>query len=424
METRTILQIVLGVIIALIVGLGGFIVYELTREAEKIVVKEIIEPEVVERVNPWADKGDAAIALVKRLKVVPPIDPEAAKKAEEEKAARRGKRKKAEEEVEEVQEFTFEQVLSDPSFQAKQLQISGEPAGWEAVWWDETKYGPHFFLVKYGYKDGDIHIGPQWVVDLKNRKVAAKNLPATIVENPSKGMESEYYGKKQQVVSAISAHRFPSGINLAGALLLYFEQRADGDQNDTVIGWTIDHDRGNIFRAYYQWLENKQPTYAEFEFDYDRKALKPINLQAANLMNVGEAFDRQRVSIMPMTYNPSAPVASQRWTGAARKSCKTPRNAPGCNALAAVLDEKEIIESLEWLLTARANTAAEFEVCKENRKCRWMPSPKSETEFNVKYVYELKGKEQSVSWDIDLKSKEVKPADRVSGLALSVIRAR
>ncbi|MEZ4462283.1 MAG: hypothetical protein R3E66_21680 [bacterium] len=422
METRTILQIVLGTIVALILGLGGFIIYELTREAEKVVVKEVIQPEVVERVNPWADKGPAAIALVKRMTVVPPLDPEAAKKAEEEKKNRRGK-KKRQEEPEQEPTVTYEEALRNPEFQKNQLQISGEPVGWESVWWDETKYGPHFFLVRFAYKDGDITLGPQWVVDLKSQKVVAKNLPAMIVENPSKGMESEYYGKKQQVVGAISAHTFPSGINLAGALLLYFEQRSDSDQADNVVGWTIDHDRGNIFRAYFQWLENKEPVYAEFEFDYDRKALKPINLQAANLMSVGEDFQRQRVSIMPMSYNPTAPAA-QRWTGAARKSCKQPKNAPGCSALAAVFDEKEIVESLEWLLTARANTAEEFEQCKQDRKCRWMPSPKSDGEFNVKYIYELKGKEQSVSWDIDLKTKEVKPADRVSGVAFSVIRAR
>jgi len=65
METRSILQIVLGGIIALILGLGGFIVYELTRVADKVVVKTIVEPDVVERINPWADKGSAAIALVK-----------------------------------------------------------------------------------------------------------------------------------------------------------------------------------------------------------------------------------------------------------------------------------------------------------------------------------------------------------------------
>ncbi len=424
METRSILQIVLGGIIALILGLGGFIVYELTRVADKVVVKTIVEPDVVERINPWADKGSAAIALVKRMTVTPPLDPVAFKKAEEEAKSKRGRKKKHEAEAEEVVPVTYDEAVTNPEFQKEQLQISGEPVGWEAVWWDETKYGPHFFLVRYGYKDGGVHIGPQWVVDLKNQKVAAKNLSAMVVENPTKGMESDYYGKKQVVVSAISAHRFPSGINLAGALLLYFEQRADSDQADTVIGWSIDHDRGNIFRAYFQWLENKEPVYAEFEFDFDRKALKPINLQAANLMNVGDDFERQRVSIMPMTYNASASVASQRWTGGARKSCKQPKNAPGCGALAAVLDETEIIESLEWLLTTRANTAEEFEECKQARKCRWMPSPTSDGQFNVKYVYELKGKEQSVSWDIDLKTKEVKPADRVSGLALSVIRAR
>jgi hypothetical protein len=54
-----------------------------------------------------------------------------------------------------------------------------------------------------------------------------------------------------------------------------------------------------------------------------------------------------------------------------------------------------------------------------------MPSPKDEPgKYNVKYAYNLKGKEQNVSWDIDLKTGTISPADRISQTALSVIRAR
>lgn len=418
METRTILQIVLGVIVTLIVALGGFIIYQLTREAETVVVKEIIEPEVEERINPWADKGEAAISLVKRLEVVQPLIP----KKEEPKPNSRRKRK-VEEEVE-LAPVTYDEAFTNEEFVKSVLGVSAEAVGWESQWWEETKFGPHFFMVRFAFKDGDIKLGPEWIVDLKNRKVVPKNLLAQVVQNPTEGVKSEYYGKNQQIVSAIGNHRFESRMSLAGALLLYFEQRADSESDDTIVGWTINHERGNLFKAYFQWLENNESTYAEFEFDFDRKALKPINLQAANLMNVGEDFDRQRVSIMPMTYNASAPNPANRWIDGARKQCRKPANKPGCDALATIFDQKEVVETLEWLLTAQANTADEFEECKKKRECRWIPSPKSGSEFNVKYAFNLKGKEQNVSWDVDLKSNEIKPADRVSKLALSVIRAR
>lgn len=424
METRTLLQIVLGVIITLIVLMGGFIVYDLTKEPETIVIKQIVEPEVVERINPWADKGDAAISLVKRLEVSGPLMPIEKKEEDEPKRGKKGA-KAAEVEPEETVVISFEEALQNPEFVKNVLGISGEIKGWESQWWEETRFGPHFFLVRFAFKDGEITTGPEWIVDLKNQKVAPKNLPAQVLTNPTLGTQSEYYGKNQQIVSAIANHRFESRMPLSGALLLYFEQRADGKSEDNIIGWTIHHERGNLFKAYFQWLENNVGTYAEFEFDFDRKALKPINLQAANLMNVGEDFNKQRVSIMPMTYNPSAPNRANRWIEGARKQCRQPQHKPGCDALATIFDEREVVEALEWLLTAQANTADDFEVCKRNRECRWMPSPKDEPgKYNVKYAYNLKGKEQNVSWDIDLKTGTISPADRISQTALSVIRAR
>ncbi len=409
METRTILQIVLGVIIVSIVGLGSFIVYELTREAETVVVQEVVDAEKEERINPWSQRGDSAIALVKAQMVEPPLFPD---KEEDKKKD------------EEPQKVNVGEVLENREFVKKIMKISAEPSGWEAIWWDETPFGPHFFLVRYSLEQGAIEVGPEWIVDLKNTKVAPKNLPAQVAEHPKKGMDSKYYGKEQQVVSAIGSHRFDSKMTLAGALLLYFEQRSGSSDEDTIVGWTIDHERGNLFKAYFQWVEAGEPIYAEFEFDYDRKALKAVNLQAANIMKVGEEFEKQRVSIMPTSYNPNASRRSQRWTGAARKQCRKRQHRDRCAALAAVLSQKEIIESLEWMLTAQANTADEFETCKQERRCGWVPQQKDKNVFNVKYNYKLRDTEKTVSWDINTKSGEVTPRDRVSKLAFSVIRAR
>lgn len=413
METRTILQIVLGTIIVSIVGLGLFIVLELTREAETVVVQKVVDAEKKERINPWSQKGDSAIALVKAQMVEPPLFPE--------KDKEKGKKPEGDEEIQKV---NLGELLENEKFIREVMNISAEPGGWEAQWWDETTFGPHFFLVRYSFNEGAIEVGPEWLVDLKNTKVAPKNLPAQVAENPTKGSASKYYGKKQQVVSAIGSHRFDSKMTLAGALLLYFEQRSDASDDDTIIGWTIDHERGNLFKAYFQWVENEEATYAEFDFDYDRKALKAVNLQAANIMKVGEDFEKQRVSVMPTSYNPNASRASQRWTGAARKQCRKSQHRDRCNALAAILSQKELVESLEWLLTAQANTADEFETCKQERRCGWVPQQKDKHKYNVKYNYKLRDTERTVSWDIDTKSGKVQPTDRVSKLAFSVIRAR
>lgn len=420
METRTILQIILAVIVLSVMGLGGFLVYEFTKEAETTVVKEIIEvdPETAEYVNPWSVQGDAAISLVKRVRVTPPLFPE----PEEEKDKKKAK-KKSDDEEEEEELPTLGEVLENPDFIKKTLKISGEPLGWRATWWGETKFGPSYFLVRNSFKDADIVVGPSWLVDLKTQKVVPKNLPARVAENPKQGMSSEYYDKKKQIVSAIANHRFEGGMSLAGALLVYFERKKSAE-GDTIEGWTIDHDRGNLFKAYFQWVEDGAPTYAEFEFDFDAKALKPVNLQAANIMRVGEDFDRERVSIMPSTYDPKASSASNRWKGPSRKACRKPSNRDRCKALATILDEGEVIESLEWLLTARSEGKAEFEDCKSARECSWRPEP-GEEKYKIRYVYKLgEGAQRTVSWEVNLKSGEITPNDRISGLAFSAIRPR
>ncbi len=420
METRTILQIALAVIFLMVIGLGAFLVYEFTREAEtQVVERVVVEDEgTEERVNPWStpEKGEAAISLVKRVEVQPPLFPET---DEDDKKKKRRTKKKDDEDSEE-EAITIGEVMEKDDFVTKVLKIKGERLEWRAKWWGETKYGPSYYLVRYAFQDADIVIGPAWLVDLKTQTVVPKNLPAAVAENPKKEMESEYYDKKKQIVSAIANHRFDGGMSLAGALLVYFEQKKSAE-GDTIEGWTIDHDRGNLFKAYFQWVESGQPTYAEFEFDFDRKALKPVNLQAANIMRVGEDFEKQRVSIMPSSYDPKARPRN-RWKGAARKSCRKRRNRDRCKALATILDQTEVIESLEWLLTARS-TPEEFEKCKAARECSWRPSP-GEGKYEITYVYNLGEEERSVTWEVDLKSEEITPTDRVSSLAFGAIRPR
>ena len=419
METRTALQILLLVITLFIVGLGGLIAHEVTREAETTVVTEIVTVGEAqeEYVNPWSLKGDAAISLVQRVRVEPPLFPPAP-------GADDKKPKKDEStEPEEGTEVTVGEVVELPDFATKVLKVSGEPVGWRAQWWGETKFGPSYFLIRYAFKDADILIGPAWLVDLRNQTVVPKNLPAIVAENPKKGMESDYYDKKKQIVSAIAKHRFEKGMSLAGALLVYFE-RKKAAEGDTIEGWSIDHDRGSLFRAYFQWVENGEPTYAEFEFDFDAKALKPVNLQAANIMRVGEDFDKKRVSIMPASYDPKAGSPANRWKGAARNQCREAANRNRCKALATILDESEVIESLEWLLTARSEGREQFEECKEARVCSWRPVA-GEGKYTINYVYKLgDDAERTVQWEVDLKTGEISPSDRISTLAFNAIRPR
>ena len=418
MDTRLFLQILLGVIITSTVGLGGFIIYTLTREAETVVVEKVIEADAEEEpVNPWSVKGETAIKLVRAQRVSVPKEVAEKLKIEPAEGSEPGEDGSI--------TMTVGDLLEVPGFIEQKLPIlkNKESLGWQAQWWGETRYGPSFFLVRYAYRDENITIGPAWLVDLKAAKIKPKNVLAEVVQQPAKATESEYYDKEGQVVSAITNHRFESGLNLGGALLLYFEQlqREEHGEGDTILGWTVDHDRGPLFRAYFQWVEAGEPTYAEFEFDYDRKALKAVNLQSAHIMRVGEDFEQaQRVDIMPTSYD-----REKRWQGPARKACRSSKFRARCKAMETIFLQKDLIESLEWLLSAQANTPEEFEACKENRKCAWKADPQEGGDYRVHYLYDLDGKkENKISWDVKLKTGDIVPVDRRSKLAFRAINPR
>lgn len=426
METRTILQVILASIFLIILGLGGYIIYKATRKPETVIMTEVIKSEESkkEKINPWETKGPAAIELVKRLSVIAPVaGSEVGSPADQEKDKGKDK-KKGEPETEQT---TIGALMEREAFWYQTLKMprEGKPQ-WSVDWWGGTKYGPSYYMVRFAFKDAYITVGPSWLVDLKTAKIVPKNVLARVVMSPIKAVDDEYYDKHKQVVSALASHRFESGLNLGGALLMYFEQREESAEGDKILGWTIEHDRANLFRAYFQWIEAGEPTYAEFEFDYSLKALKPSNLQAASVMRIGEDFEkRERAKIDPGSYDAEAKQEDKRWIGPARKACQTPKLKDQCKALATMLEQRDVVEALEWLLTAQVESADDFEACKRAQKCKWTSKPAREGVYLVSYVFDLTGKkESSVSWEIALKDGQISPIDRRSTASWRAIYPR
>lgn len=415
METRTLLQIALGTIISAIIIIGVALVYELTRSPEtKIIEKTFTEkksaPEVEK--NPWEDREEEAIALVKGTEVGEMTD-----------------ETRELFELEEDESITLGELLEHEEFRSEKLKIgSAEPKGWEGDWWEETKYGDHFYLVTYVFEDAHIDIGPSWLVDLKKEKVVPKNIDAQVATEPKEAVESDYYDKAGEVVSAMTKHTFESGVTLAGTLLLYFEQRAESAEEDSILGWTIQHHRGNLFRAYFQWREGNEPAYAEFDFDYDRKALKAVNLHAGNIMRVGEEFEeKEPVDILPRSFEPEANRPEDQWTGKAAKAYAQPAHRSRFRALGTILNEADLISAIEWLLRAQAKTASEFDECKKKRKCRWKPDEKEEDVYRVTYLYNLGSGDEKIEWDVQFEGDDeesIEPVGRISKLAYRVVNPR
>ena len=423
METRRILQIVLGLIVLAILALAAITISTFAGSGEVQVVKEIVydTQTPIETVNPRQNQGNLAVELVKTIQVQPPTSAEDAE-------TKRGTQKRADSQGE-PDLTTIGALLEQEDFVKRHLKLSRyAPQGWTVEWWGETKYGQWFYLVRYAFKDANITVGPAWLVDLKGAKAYPKNVLARLVMDPATDpTKDEYYDKHQQVVSALVSHRFDSGLSLGGALLIHFQNREETSEKDSILGWTIEHDRGPLFRAYFQWIEAGDPTYAEFEFDYQKKALKASNLQAADVMRIGEDFSKtERANIMPESYDPEA-KPQKRWLGPSRKACASRKQRARCNTMAKMFEEREIIESLEWLLTAQAGSVEAFKLCKEDRKCKWSADEAEQAKdaYQISYIYDLEEKpEQRVSWQVSAKGDEIKPLDRISKAAWLAIHPR
>ncbi len=401
METRRILQIVLGLVAVSVLLMGGIIVWELTRQPAVIYEEvERSEPVETEQANPWEGRGSEAIDLVKETAV-----------------------ESVDDAADEAEMPTIGEVTGDDDFVEETLNLDPDlSSSWTAEWWAETKYGDSYYRVMHAFRDGAVEVGPTWVVDLDGQTVEPMNVTARAAMDPADARDSEYYDAAERVISALTRHTFRQGLTLAGALLIYFDRRA-GEAADTVRGWTIQHQRGPRFKAYFQWSEGDDSNYAQFDFDYEERALRAVNLQAGNVMKVGESFDDvEPVDIRPASYDIGGADAASRWTGRAREMYRDPENRPPLKALDAVLRVDARIESIEWLMTAQAKTAEQFEACKEAKRCRWIPR-QNDDGVEVTYEYDLGDESGSIIWRVN-SDDEVEPANRISRLAHRVTTSR
>jgi hypothetical protein len=411
MTKRQILYAVLGFIATMIlIMIAGVAVLLLTKPEAKIIWTDAQKKEAqkaVAKKGKWEGKEKVAISKVAAVKVdAPPT--------EEDKKKRR--------KPEEVPKISLAQLAEAGWFEETFKTENLEAAGWQASWAKDAWY-----FVSYNRKDGLVNVGPTWLVNLKTGRILPKNAMARAGMAPGAADASDHFDRERQVIGSIANHNFESGVTLGGVMLIHFSELERSSDSDRIVGWTIVHDYGDAYRAYFQWIEDGEATYADFEFDYSKKALRSRNLQAANLMNIGGDFEpTERVSIMPASYNPEAPIASDRWLGKSRKACKSRGNAARCRALAKVLQDQALIESVEWLLTTRAGDASKFSSCKTDRRCKWTPRVKKAGVFEVEYSYELGGDEKGgkATWLIDVKKNQITPQDELAEMAFLAVHPR
>lgn len=419
MSKRQILMLVLSLTATLVaVLLLAVVLLLLEKPQVNIVWTQGTEaPKAAKKVKKgkWEGKEKLAIKLIRTLQVP---DPAAA-----EVKGRKKRRKKKDEPPPMV---SVDKLITDKFFESRFKLKDLEAVGWEARFLKKS-----YYFVSYKHREGLINQGPTWLVDVARKKVLPKNIMARAAMNPAEVKVAEYFERERQVIGAIASHSFEGGVKLGGIMLIHFAKLPAHGEDDEISGWTVVHDYGDNYRAYFQWVQGGEPTYADFEFDYAKKALRARNLQAANFMNMGEDFDlesEERARIMPETYDPNAKRAKDRWTGDARRQCSNKDFRKQCQAMATVLKDQSQIEAVEWLLTVLSEEPGAFKACKEKRRCKWSASTDDDNVYRIEYIYDLKQARADevgrVSWEVNLKKGAITPRNKISEMAFLAVHPR
>lgn len=412
MSKRQILYIVLSfVLTALALMIVAVVVVVLQKPKVNVVWAEAAQNTAQEgrTLGKWEGKEARAIQLVQKLSVPEPPNPNKPRRRKEELAT------------------TTVQALADAKHFSKTFKLDKfSPQGWKARYLKDS-----YYYVSHQHQDGLINVGPTWLVDIKKGTALPKNSMALSVHEPQKPVK-DFFEKERRVIGAVANHTFESGINLGGVMLIYFSQRKEVKEGDQITGWTVVHDYDDNYRAYFQWIEDGEPTYADFEFDYAKKRLRARNLLANNFMTRGRDFGSQeRVGILPSNYNPEATRPRDRWTGPFRKACTTSQYRAQCKATDKLLQDKAMIAAVEWLLTIKAPSVGSFNACKKAAgdgnppKCSWRPEALSDTTYSIQYLYDLGPSNQgSIHWEIDLKKNQITPRNKLAEMAFRTVHSR
>lgn len=352
-------------------------------------------------------------------------------------------------------EYTTIQELVSSNFLEEKLDMSFlERGNWRALHLETDKKDENnddpFYEVYLDYIDGEVKIGPVWIVNVETGEIVPRNEMAEIFELTPDNVEKieELRSRPERVVRAITNHKFESGIELGGVILQHFvsqqqqkqannkkkkkkkEKGKAGSGESRIVGWTVNHDFRDKYNAYFQWIEDGEPRVAQFRFDWGEQRLEPRGLNAIDLMVEGDEKKSkiEPVQIWPEQYENDLNIPRRaRWkAGACKERADEEQVAKLCNSLATVLEEVDFIESVQWLLTKDEDTNEKFKLCKANRDCTWIPKPPKEKgdPYVIEYKYVIGGKSGKFSFKVDPESGDIEPVDDITRWAYFSVTPR
>ena len=286
-----------------------------------------------------------------------------------------------------------------------------EPVGWSARRTD----APTVYAVMYTYHFHAVHFGPEWYVQLDpegrmpegSDGVVPANALADHLHRASMEEELRPLNRSDEVLEALTEHRFESGTRLGSALLVSFRGNEPALTLDDMIGWLVVPERAEpdalMYRAYFQWRADGEVQDAWWEVNLLERQFQPRDMQANRIMERGAtAASDELIELRPRTLDLSTPPAAEP--------------QPRRRALRHLLSDERLLEAVATLLTYRGRDGA----------LEYMGWEINSTD--TRHVYDIacrfqEGEEsERVTWRVQADGEAITPTSDLSRFAERVLR--
>ena len=294
------------------------------------------------------------------------------------------------------------------------LQRPGVSAGE----WVARRLSEHsVYEVVFRYTFHSVEFGPRWYVQMNPEGPQPDGSEGVV---PVNGLSNQlhradvdegvrYLNRDDEVLQALTEHRFGGGTRLGSALLVFFAGRGD-DAERRIIGWLVvpeatDPEQDLIYRAYFQSEEGGTVQDAWWEVNLTNRGFHARDLQANEIMSLGgEVALADVIDIRPRTMDLTAPPESEA--------------DPRRRALRYLLANDRLVEAVGTLLSFRSrNTALEY--------VGWEPNVTAERHvYDVACLFNEGAEEYRVTWRVDANTGVATPTSDISQtaqLALEIV---
>ncbi len=285
----------------------------------------------------------------------------------------------------------------------------------EGVWVARRIEAQTVYEVVYRFGFGAVDFGPRWFVQLDpagprpdgSGGVVATNALARQLEAADIDEGLRYLNRADEVLVALTEHRFEGGSRLGSALLVFFRGRGEAEETRRVVGWLVvpeqaDPEQDLMYRAYFQWEEDGTLQDAWWEVNLTNRDFRARDLQANEIMALGAtAAAEDIVEIKPRTLDLSIRPQDEP--------------QPRRRALRHLLADERLVEAVGTLLSFRARATVLEHV-------GWELNVTDERHvYDVAYRFSEGDSEQRVTWRVDASTGVATPTSDIAGTVRSVL---